>query len=219
MKYYSIGIPDDLKVIGYYPQLKFRNGYNPSLSDGYYNLPVHDFPDFVPNLEYELHEKAKPLNILPPYPSRFALMIDEKVKKILEKHCLPPHAFYPTKVYHNYDVLQYYWFHYIPNDFWELLDSKNSYGDIIKIKLAKATKIGEVPIISREQIIKEKKKYTGLQMLVLGKLRMSPEFCKYDFYKTDAFNHTIISEKLKNELEKNDITGYYTKFFDKIGFD
>ncbi len=134
MRYYSIGVSDDLKVIGYYPQLKFKKGYNPGLPEGYYNLPIHHFPDFVPNLEYELHKNASPVHILPPYPGRFAFIIDEKVKNILKEHCLPPHAFYPTTVFHNDEVLQYYWFHYIPNDFWELIDNRNSFAYVYQIK-------------------------------------------------------------------------------------
>ncbi|RAV28332.1 hypothetical protein [Sinomicrobium soli] len=219
MRYYSIGVSDDLKIIGYYPQLKFKEGYNPSLPEGYYNLPIHHFPDFVPNLEYELHKDASPVNILPPYPGRFAFIIDEKVKNILEKHCLPPHTFYPTKVFHNDKVLQYYWFHYIPNDFWELIDNKNSFAYVYQIKKATFTKIMEIPIISKEQILNEQKKYTGLTPISLGKLKMSVEFCKYDFYLTGAFNHTIISERLKKALEENNVSGYKAKLFDKISFE
>ena len=216
MNYYSIGITDDPKIIGYYPQLKFRNGYNPNLPNGFYNLPVHQFPEFVPYLEYELHREAKPVNILPPYPGRFAFIVDEKVKEILERHHLPPHEFYPTKVYFKEKVLQYFWFHCVPDDFWELLDSKNSYGDVMEIKLAKATKVGQVPILSREQIIEEKKKYKGLKTLVLGRLKMSSEFGKYDFYRTGAFNHSIISGRLKQVFEKENITGIELNLFNKL---
>ncbi len=219
MKYYLIGTSDDLNIIGHYPQLKFRKSYNPSLPDGYYQLPVHCFPDFLPNLEYELNNKAKDVNILPPYPGRFAFIVDKKVKIILESYNLPPHAFYPTRIFHKGKLLEYYWFHYIPNDFWELIDTRNSYGEIIRIKSINTSVIGNVPIVSKEQILAEKKRYMGLETLVLGKLKMKTDFAKYDFYITGAFNHTIISERLKDELEENMITGYDIRLFDKIIFE
>lgn len=217
-KYYSIGISDDLKIIGYYPQTSLAKGYDPR-ENGCYDVNVNYFPNFVPNYELDLHEKAKATNLLPRTGASFGHVVDEKVKKILKEHYLPPHAFYPMKVYHKGKILKYFWFHCIPNDFWKLIDNKNSFANVYQIKKGIVTKIMEIPIISKEQILREQKKYTGLMPIGLGELKMSSEFCKYDFYKTDAFNHTIISEKLKNALEQNNITGYTTKLFDKINFD
>ncbi|MDO5981360.1 hypothetical protein [Flavivirga spongiicola] len=218
MKYYSIGISDDLKIIGYYPQLKFKEGYNPSLSDGYYNVLKDKFPNFVPNYELELHGKANTVNILPLYPEGKGLLIDDKVRLILKNHHLPPHAFYPMKLYHNGNVLKYYWFQYIPNDFWELIDTSASYAEIVQIEKGQVAVIDKIKIKSLEQVNQGKKIYKGRTPIRLGQLKMASEFCKYDFYKTGAFNHTIISEKLKNALGVNGITGYQIKSFDKICF-
>lgn len=42
---------------------------------------------------------------------------------------------------------------------------------------------------------------------------MKNEFSRYDFYKIGPFHHTIISEKLKTDLETNKVTGYnFTPF-------
>ncbi|OEJ99129.1 hypothetical protein A8C32_08110 [Flavivirga aquatica] len=216
MKYYSIGISDDPKVIGYYPQLKFKKDYNPSLSDGYYNVSNNKFPDFVPNYELELHSKANLVNLLPLYPEGKGLLVDEKVRQILKKHCLPSHAFYPMKLHHKGNILDYYWFHYIPNDFWNLIDSDNSYAEVVKIEKGQVSVIKKIKIRSLDQINQEKNIYTGRTPIRLGQLKMFTEFCQYDFYKTGAFNHIIISEKLKNALEHNDVTGYKVKLFEKI---
>ncbi|SFW52757.1 hypothetical protein SAMN02927921_02153 [Sinomicrobium oceani] len=218
MRYYYIGLSNDLKVIGYYPQTDFHKGYNPT-DNGSYCVKPDTFPDFVPNYELELHKKAFATGFLQRVGASFGIVVDEKVKNILKEHCLPPHAFYPTTVFHNDEVLQYYWFHYIPNDFWELIDNRNSFAYVYQIKKATVTKIKEIPIISKEQILNEKKKYTGLTPITLGRLKMSAEFCKYDFYLTGAFNHTMISERLKKALEENNVSGYEAKLFDKLSFE
>ncbi len=216
MKYFTLSISDDLKVIGYYPQLKFKKGYDPSLSNGYYCVKKDEFPNFIPDYELELNKKAKATNILPLYPEGKGLLVDEKVKQILKTHYLPPHAFYPMKLHYKGSILDYYWFHFIPNDFWKLLDTNNSYAEVVKIKKGQVSLIKKIKITSLGQIQKEKKQYTGRTPIRLGELKMSFEFSKYDFYKTGAFSHIIVSQKLKDTLEKNNITGYTAKLFNKI---
>ncbi|MHA7056064.1 hypothetical protein ACWGOQ_0002520 [Aquimarina sp. M1] len=215
MKYYNIGISDDLEIIGYYPQTELKKGYNPR-RNGCFDVNNHSFPDFVPNYELELHSKAFPTGFLPRAGASFGMIVNEKTKRVFQEHILPPHAFYPMKVYHNEIILKYYWFHCIPNDFWRLIDAENSFAEVFNFKTR--TVVRKILINSRDQIINEIKKNKYPLTLRLGNLKMNSDFFNYDFYKIDAFNHKIISKRLKNALEAADVTGHITTPFDKITF-
>ena len=65
MKYYRINSDyDNLEVIGHYPQTSLKKGYNPSLPDSHWAVEPHSFPNFIPNLELELHKDANATDYL-----------------------------------------------------------------------------------------------------------------------------------------------------------
>ncbi len=218
MNYYTIGTSDDLNIIGHYPQTKLRidKGDNPR-DDGYLAMKANVFPDFVPNYKLELHPKAKPTNFLPKNPASFGWIVDDKFKKILEKYKLPKHHFYKIKVYQNDDVLDYYWLHYIIDDFWDFIDSGNSYGEVFKFDTPVDIKVTKkIPIISHKQITNEEKNH-DYGSIRIGRIKMKREFPNYDLYQTKCINYnTVISESLKEALEKEGITGTETRLYNNF---
>lgn len=166
MDFFAINTTSNLDIIGYYPQLTFRKGYNPSSPNGYYNVKKDKFPDFSPEYELELDPRAHLVNILPPHPGSNGLLVDEMVRGILKRHCLPPHAFYPMELYHKRNVHRYYWFHYIPDDFWNLLDKENSYVEKVLFQKGIPKLLEKIPILSKEQISMEEGKCIGTELLI-----------------------------------------------------
>ena len=218
MKYYTINPSDDLKVIGHYPQTELRTDEGDNVRvDGYLAMRPDTFPDFVPNLKLELHSEAKPTNFLPNNPTGFGWIVDSKLKNILEKHKLPKHHFYKIKVFHNQKSLNYYWLHYIIDDFYEFIDKDNSYGEAFEMKSPLETTVQSTfPILSWDQVQEEKKKHK-FNRTRIGKIVMKKDFPKYDLYQTRCISYiSIISESLKNAMEKEHITGIETKIFDKF---
>ncbi len=120
MEYYTINNSDNLKEIGFYPQTDFYKGYNPVLANSIWQVKPDEFPDFKLNYELELNKNAIPTNYLDGTSSPPGIIVDNKLKSIFEKFSLPPHHFYPIKVYHVGKLLDYYCFHFIINDFLEL---------------------------------------------------------------------------------------------------
>ncbi len=217
MKYYSITRSDDIKIVGRYPQTNFRKGYNPKLN-GCFNVEENTFPDFVPNLELELHPKSLITDYLYVINLPFGIIINEKMKSIFSNFKLPRHHFYKVKVYHKDIILKYYWFHYIIDDFWNFLSKENSYGEVKKmINSVKYIVNKQVKIISKEQIVKEKYQLKGTDLLTVGKISMNKEFPMYDFYRLDCLSYnTVISENLKKALEGNNITGMEITPFERF---
>lgn len=218
MDYYTINTSDDLKIIGHYPQTALRTDIGDNVRvDGYLAMKANVFPDFVPDFKLELHHKAKITNFLPKDPASFGWIIDDKFKMILENYHLPKHNYYNVKVYQNNKILDYYWLHYIVEDFWEFIDRDKSYGEVFKLETPFDIKvIKKIPIISHNQIIEEENR-NGYGNIRIGNIKMNKYFPKYDLYQTRCINYnTIISENLRNDLIKEGMTGFETKLYDKF---
>ena len=220
MNYYQISMTSDLNIIGHYPQTKLRTDQGDNVRvDGYLAMKAYKFPDFIPNYKLELHPKAKPTNFLSKGPVNFGWIVDGKLKRILESYKLPKHHYYKIKVFYKTEVLDYFWLHYIVDDFWDFLNTENSYCEVFSKKTPFEVQIDKVfPILSKEQVIEEKKKYR-LGRTRIGKITMKSNFPKYDLYETDIYSHTIISHLMKSHLEKENITGIEIKPFDKFIID
>lgn len=216
--FYSISRSKNIDEIGYYPQADFREGYNPR-KNGHFMVKHYEFPDFRPNLELEINPKANPTNYLD---STAGLMngfiLDKKLKDILSISKLPKHHFYPIKVFQTNNLLDYYWFHYIIDDFWEYLDKDKSSIEVVYMESpTKITVETTMPIISNEQIISCKKNLSIGKNLRIRELIMKPSFPKYDFYKIGCLSrNTLISESLKDIIFKEGITGIEIKPFNKF---
>lgn len=217
MKYYKINWDyDNLKIIGHYPQLTLKKGYNPGPPNGHWEVHPHEFPDFVPNLELTLHKKAKATDFLENYVS-FGMLINNKFKEILKGFKLPPQAFYPIKVYHKGELIEYYWFHYIVKDFWEWIDKDKSKAVITDNK-KNFIVVKEVNLkLSVKKIRELEDNLPYYQNMKWEKIVFKKGFPKYDVYKTQHIDYIIvISERLLNVLQEAGMTGFEVELFDDI---
>ena len=213
--FFRISHNHDLNIIGYYPQTDIAKGYNPISNNGHRNVKRYEFPDFVPNYELELHPKAKATSLLPKVGPSFGLVVDGNFKEILSKHKLPPHHFYKIKVYQKDRILDYYWFHYIVDDFWEFVDKEKSYGEVYSVKRNIYTIYEKVNIISKDQII-ELRRNLVLPKMFSAKTIMKTTFPNYDLYETELTNTMFLSAKLKLAIEEAGLTGMVIKPYDKV---
>lgn len=216
MKYYTINWEDDLNVIGHYPQTSFKKGYNPTI-DGVYNVCRNSFPNFVPNIDFKLHKKAKRTSFLESAAISFGMIINSKFKDVLKKFNLPPHAFYPIKVYHKGELLDYYWFHYIVRDFWDWLD-KNKSKAVITDNKKGFQAVAEIDLSLKLANIKElDDSLPYYQNMKWEKIIFKPDFPKYDVYETQTMQYrTLISRSLLNALQEEGMTGFTAKPYDVI---
>ena len=218
MKYYTISRSDNLNEIGYYPQTELFKSYNPRAMDSHWQVHPHEFPDFTPNYELELNKKALPTNYLHAYDNRFGMVIDSKFKSILKKFKLPPHRFYPIKVYHKKEKLEYFWFHYIVKDFWEFLDKQESkaviYDDNKNFEAIKDLSLNLDP---EEYKNLEYFELPFYQHLRWEKIVFNNDYPNYDLYKTMSFGlNTFLSDNLIKALNEAGMTGFEAIPYDKI---
>ena len=218
MKYYSIDWDyDTIEVIGHYPQVTLKKGYNPGPPDGYREVKPHEFPNFIPNLELELHKDAKATAYLEQYVS-FGMVINARFKSILQQFKLPPHAFYPIKVYHKGGLLEYFWFHYVVHDFFEWLDKDKSRAVIYDDKDGNYKIISELDLrISLDEIEKINLALPWQQGLKWEKIVFKADFPKYDVYKTRGLDlKNFISGRLLKALQDAGVNGFTAKPIDNI---
>ena len=215
MKYFEIDWDyDNLDVIGHYPQVTRKKEYNPSLPDSHWNVKPHSFPDFIPNLELELHDKAYPTDFLEKYVD-FGMLVNTKFKNILKQFKLPSHAFYPIKVYHKGALLEYFWFHYII-DIWEYVDLKKSTAQIGKKFKKEIEKV--IPIPNLDNIREYEKSLPRQQELRINEIFFKKEYPCYDvitIFEIGYFEN-VISERLLNALLDAGMTGFTSKPIENI---
>jgi hypothetical protein len=205
--YYRISENVDLEVIGYYPPVNYKPGYNPQGPNAHWNVKGNVFPDFSPELELVIHENAVPTNFLNRMSiCTFGIIIDEQLKEIIEQHKLPPHHYYPIKVYHKKTLLKYYWLHWIVNDFWDVIDYENTL--VKRYSYINPANYTFEPIKSKQNLDAFlKKKEIGFNF-GYEKMVFRPGF-DYDIYETQGADwNNLISEKLKNAMDDGGMTGF-----------
>ncbi len=215
MKYYSIGSSDNLKVIGHYPQTEFKKDFNHGTPNSYRNVHPREFPNFNPDLEITLHKNAIPTDYIEKVGPAFGIIINKIFKTVLEQFNLPPHRFYPIKVYHKAELLEYYWFHYII-DIWEFVDIEKSSAQIFHKFKFEVQEI--IPIPNLDSILDFKKSLDRKLKLKINSLILKKNHPKYDAIETTKVEYSgvLLSENLVNTLNEAGLTGFETKPFDKI---
>lgn len=217
MKYYTINSSTESNVIGYYPQTNSRLAHNLNTNNSYRNVFWDEFPGFLPDFEIDINSESKPTNFLDRSPLIFGFLIDLDFKNILESHNLPPHRFYPVKVFYKGQLLNYYWFHFI-YDMWQFVNTQKS--KIEWIQKVSGKTIKEFSFDSKEHIKSLKKEVTFEEGMILKEVVFDTNFMNEDIIKiTDTFYIPLISEKLKNALTKAGMTGFETREFDRIRFE
>lgn len=206
MKYYTLGISDDINVIGEYPQVEKASDYNLSTLDSYWNVYWNKTPDFSPIYKIKIRDKAIATNLLNSLSGFYGLSVDENLKNLLNRFNLPEHHFYPIEVSYLKKGLNYYWFHFVDSLF-EYVDFNNTTFDFFKKSPYKI--IQQFKLLSLDELHKKESELTFEYGIRLNKLVLKPDFPQFDIISlwgiTPLF---LVSDKLKNELEKSDLTGF-----------
>lgn len=215
MNYYKVSNTENINEIGNYPQTKLLKGYDPTLPNSHWNVLSNEFPEFTPNYELELLNNSIATDYLDVDSKPTGIFVSEKLKKIIETFNLPPHRFYKIKVIQNKKNIDYYWFHYIVNDFWEYVDLNESMIEIYHMVNKKHSEVLRIKSINNIEILKENLE-RGFK-LRLFKIIFKNKY-PYDIYKISniIYEPVIVSESLLNALQEEGMTGFTAKPYDVI---
>lgn len=215
MRYYNIGHTNDIEVIGFYPQTTrtSKEGYHVDSFNSELKVHFDNFPNFAPNYALDLAPKAIETDFLDRGSLDFGFIVSDRLKELLKEFKLPPHRFYPIKVYDSHS--QYFWFHYISN-IEKYLDYQNTEIEIY-INRPPFDIDSTKRFSSQSDIMLFKKSMPYNKSMRFKEIHLNEDFPNYDLFEiTGAQYFTLISERLKERLEQGKVTGYETIEYEKI---
>lgn len=214
MKYYSLSYSTKIEDIGFYPQTCLKNTYDPTLDVSHRKIKWNSFPDFIPNYELELNVNAFRTSYLDASDITTGFVVKSEFKRMLESCKLPPHRFYPIKVFQRDELLDYYWFHFIA-DVWQFMDLEKT--SIMIFNRFNLGLVNIMPVKSVSEIKKIKSSLSFEHTMRFNEVVFNNEFPRYDVFElSDVQYINIISEKLKTLIEETGLTGCQMNEFGAI---
>ena len=204
MKYYRIENDVESKAVGRkYPQLECNTlGY------------AHAIPDFGPskikyNLSFNLVKGTKLTDALSTTAiSASGFIISKRLRTLLESYKLERHEFIPVEIIDGKQTHNYYFLHFYGLDMVHCLDYQQSEFHIIKWGFQD---LGTKKFDSYESYQNYMKEFNEEYSLIahLDCVVLKEEFNDLDVFSFPYFgNEVFISERLKQCLEDNHITGF-----------
>lgn len=210
--YYKLKNAITRKQVGIQFQTKgFVDGYDIDGPNSRVHLDYDVFPSFVPDLRFELEEKAKLTDVVKPDNiSAKGFLINEKVKNIFDQCNLPEHRYYEASLLdHDGHILPYYWLHLISNDY-QMIDFEKSVfrKSVFSLKSSdiKSESIIQVKDLNDYQEKNLELKHESYVVLDILKVSNISNFDMLYFSKLDI-RFAYISEKLATMLKKAKVTG------------
>ena len=202
MKYYILSESTDTDIIGYYPQTDVSEDSEFFSVFIDFQTRIEEFPEHIPKYIIILNKKAYPTDFIERVSVPYGLVVNNKIKSLITSYSLPNHKFYDTEVIYKKSKLNYYWFHFY-DDIFQYIDMKKS-----KFILKWRDVIQEFCFTSKEfYLSKEQETFEDFEKnLIIKEVYLLNSFPKYDIFHFEERN--IISEKLLNAFQENNITGY-----------
>ena len=208
MKYYSLSYSTDEKEVGkVWPQCKaIPEGYDHKwldLPNSMTKLTNDDFPNEDPNLVFELDKKSKLTDVISPSNIyAVGLLVNNKVKSILEIFNLITHKFYLATVKQNHIEHNYYWLHLVKPDLLGVNFEKSKF----EITNLVNKPLANIKINSWEDYI-ERNSNLVFKHIRAKHLVLEPEAQKDLIYFPYIYSFMFVSEELSIELASQRITG------------
>lgn len=215
IKYFSIHNSLNEKIMGKLPQVK----------EVVHNCHISDNPNFIDRFPYKkiegnpilsnavLYSKSKQTDLIQTGSIGFSygsLLISDKMKKILEQFNCFGVQFFSTHIVHKEKKIDKYWQSHIYEIPYDFIDFENT--DL----LLKDRDENRKPVQSYLKRVSNKEEFFNMteamkypKMLFLKNISFVKEVdLDYFFLRNfEGASLGIVSEKLKNEIEKQDITG------------
>ncbi len=213
MKYFRLGNANSRKEVGFQFQTNgFIEGYDIDGPNSRTKITYDKFPDFVPDLRFELHPKSKLTDVVDASNiSAMGFLINEKVKNIFSQFKNSGYRFYDASIVdHNGQILPYFWMHIVSNNY-SMIDFERSIFRKSNFPLKTATtKNDDVIDIANIEDFEEK-----ADALFPDDYYVVPDEIKFNnkegydclYFSKLRIKSVYISERLAIMLKKEKITG------------
>ncbi|WP_373726576.1 imm11 family protein [Bacteroides heparinolyticus] len=219
MKYYIVDDSLEENVVGKdYPQAyNFIKGYNPEAPEALFSLYElgNRFPDYTPNIDgLMLSGYAKLTDFVSTAFSPDMFVLSDRVKTLFEAYNLCPHRFYPVGLYKRKVKQNYHMLHVLSYCYLDYIDFERS-SFILKSRSPAEKSSCPISLKSKADFMEQDSKLVqkaGVmwQTIRATKIVMTPDFDKeLDFFFVFWVDTNLyISERLKNAIESNGMTGW-----------
>lgn len=185
-----------------YPAVESYEDYDFKGFNSVYNLDSDCFPDFTPDIRFKLAKGAKLCDVMGQGTiSACGLLINEKVKEVLEQFNLIPHKYFSATIEDKGVIHQYFWVHFVWEDGIKHLDFENSKFQINEF----GDNLGEVEIETYKELL-DKQTELGFMKTVYNYQSLMIDV-NFDLF-IHPFNKTIyVSEKVFTSLTHKSFKG------------
>lgn len=198
--YYSIDNSTGKDVGNVFPQVSCLN------QDLAHSIQFDEFSNFDSEILFKLEPKAKLTDILSQAAiSAYGLLINDKVRQILEGFNIMKHRHYKCLVKDQSGVVHYYYWIHLVEDNTKKIDYSNSIFNWTKSTFKK----GEIKLNSYHDYLEKKKENGILWGVSSEKIKFNELFdTSIDIISCLPFDRNIyISQALKEQINKQNITG------------
>jgi hypothetical protein len=202
--YYSIENRTDKEVGNIFPQANCLTQSSAHL------LTTNEFYTNFPKLVFELEKKSKLTDLISQASiSSIGLLVSAKLKEILIKHKLPKYKLYQSELKISNLSIDYFWVHFNFENFINFIDFENSIFYYTKFEMQveqiSIKDFNEYKMLKKENGIMWDVEIESIKL----KDNLIDDFDLFNFY---PFTRNIfISEKLKNDIVQNSISGIEIK--------
>lgn len=213
MNYYIVKESSDENIVGkdFSQCYKCIKGYDPDAPRALFSLYwKDDFPDYIPDLDgMMLAGSAKLTDFVSNAFTVNLKFISPKAKAVMEQYNLGLHKFHPLGLYKRKVKQDYYAFHLYPRGYIDYVDFEKT--SFVQKECYGRNFYGEVEVNSLEEFLEKRKKMNKENLTICGsKIVMGNSFDKeLDFFEIRWIDtETYVSERLKNAIEENGLTGW-----------
>lgn len=145
-----------------YPAVESYDDYDFNGPNSVHKLDSDSFPDFIPDIRYKLVKRAKLCDVMEKSNiSSNGLLINEKVKTVLEQYKMIPHEYYPATIEDKGIIHQYYWLHFVWKNGINHLDFANSKFQINEF----GENLGDIKLNSYKELINKQSELGFMKMI------------------------------------------------------
>jgi hypothetical protein len=215
------------------PQIqKWKPGYKDDKADSYYSYyDASDrgctFPDFAPDMDaLVMHGKAKPTDLVSSGLS-IGFIISKKLKALFEQFNFPAHRFYPTKIIHKKTEVDEYFLMHIASKYYEdYLDFVDYSKSLFLIAGIAKSDPHHITLNSKRDYLDKANQLQNdaltkkvFHSIYAEKICFNTNFDEsLDCFKAPFGVRYYISQRLKDALIENNITGCYIHNDNLINF-
>lgn len=192
-----------------YPAVESIEGYDFNATNSVHKLKSREFPDFEPDIRFNLAKEAQLCDILSQATiNAIGLIASPNFIKLISTLNSIPYKLYPTFINDNNIIKQYSWCHFIWKERFDVIDYKATEFYITENAIKKT-----IPVNTSVEFKQKRKDFGFFTPLQTDNLVLKP--IDFDIFISPLKTDLLISQKTKSLIESKNISGISFHLWDQ----